>query len=218
MSTSAEIMAEASGVFLNDTPQSLFSNTVLLPYLKRSFADLQLAMNKKNIPTLKEISVPITVAPLGITLILPSDFILPVKLEERASGSSDFYTPMENKDYEANILQTDRLRYWTYREDQIKFPGATVSRQVLLYYMKGLTIPTNLNSPIGVVNVENYLSAQTAAYAAKFVMQSDSRAETLFSIAQNSLEDFMTVQLRSQQFQPSRQQRYLSKYRRRSHR
>jgi hypothetical protein len=223
MATPSEIMQEAAGVFLNDTPRTLWTNAILLPFLKRAFKDLLLELDKKNISQTKEIAAPITVPALVVSLttpvvLLPTNFITPVKIEERADGSSDLYTPMEEKDWEANIIQTERLRYWTYREDDIKFPGATTNRQILLYYQKGLTIPVDLDDPIGLTNVESFLSAQTAGYAAKFILQSDTRAEPIFGFATKALNDYLTIQVRGLQFQSNRRHRYLSKFRRRSHR
>lgn len=221
MATGTEILLEAAGVFLNDTPRTLFTDAILLPFLKRSFLDLQLEMDKKGVSALKEVSTPITVNALVVVLAsggqLPADFVSPIKMEERTSGSSDIYQPMLEKEWEANILQTDRLRYWTYREDEIKFPGATVARQVLLYYLKGLTVGA-LGSPIGIQRVESYLSAQTAGYAAKFIMQSDTRADACFGIASKALADYFSTQVRAQQYQDIRRHRYLSRFRRRSNR
>jgi hypothetical protein len=222
MATPSEIMQEAAGVFLNDTPRSLFTDAILLPFLKRSFKDLLLEMDKKNISQTKEVSAAITVPALTTSLttaaLMPTDFITPVKIEERASGSSDLYVPIEEKDFSENVFQTDRLRYWAFREDDIKFPGSTTARQILLYYQKGITVPVVLTQQIGVVNAEAYLSAQTAGYAAKFILQSDVRAETIFQFAAKALNDFLTIQVRGLQFQDNRRHRYLSKFRRRSHR
>jgi len=223
MASASEIMQEAAGIFLNDTPRTLFTDVILLPFLKRAFKDLLLELDKKNISQTKEVSAAITVPALVVSLttpgnLLPTNFITPVKIEERSSGSSDLYTPMEEKDWETNILQTERLRYWIFREDDIKFPGATTIRQILLYYQKGLTVPVTLTDPIGLVNVESYLSAQTAGYAAKFILQSDTRAETIFGFASKALNDYLTIQVRGLQFQDNRRHRYLSKFRRRSHR
>lgn len=222
MATPSEIMLEAAGVFLNDTPRSLFTDAVLLPFLKRAFKDLLLELDKKGISQTSEVSAAITIPASTTSMttagVLPADFISPTKIEERRNGSSDLYTPMVEKDWESNILQTESLRYWAFREDDIKFPGATTIRQILLYYRKGLTVPVVLTNPLGLVNVENYLSAQTAGYAAKFILQSDTRAETIFGFATKALNDYLTIQVRGLQFQDNRRHRYLSKFRRRSHR
>src|SRR3990167_4335126 len=90
----SSILADAA-VFLNDASQSRFTNTSLLPYVKRAYRELQLQLHLNDFDTLREVSSNFTIS-AGATVITgqPADLIEPIGLQERAASSSELFIPM----------------------------------------------------------------------------------------------------------------------------
>lgn len=203
MANASEALNSAR-TYLNDVGASLWTDAILLPYLKEAFRDLLIDLYLNGIPVIREkSSSPITVAIGALTLTLPSDFLEPIKLKERLSGSSETYIDMVEKAFEPDTDQTDNLRFWAYREEAINFVGATTARQILLFYWKTLTIPTAENSLLGFIYAEIYLGPKTAAYAAASV-GNITLAKEVSDIAEMKLDKVMRANIKGQQSLPVR--------------
>lgn len=202
--------------YLNDTGKSFWTDARLLPYLTEAYRDLLLILHSNGLPVLREKSSAITVAIGATSLTLPSDFVEPIKLKERLSGSSDTYVPMEEKDFAPDFDQVENLRYWAFREGAIEFIGATTARQVLLFYQKSLTIPTSAASALTFLYAETFLGPQTAGYAAG-ALGNTTLAEALLyrvgkdedvSIAGSKLDTLIRFNVKGQQNLPARRLPY----------
>lgn len=165
----ASVALDSARTYLNDTGAQIWTNTVLLPYLKEAHKDLLLVLWLNGIPVIREKSASINVTAGALTLTLPSDFIEPIWLKERAQGSSDDWIPMAERDFEPDIRQDTTLKYWAYREEAINFVGATTNRSVLLQYWKSIADIVDATSPLGFIFAELFIGPQTAAYAANSV-------------------------------------------------
>lgn len=160
---------DSARVYLNDTGKQIWTDAILLPFLKEAHRDMLLVLLLNGISVLREKSATINVAAVtGLTLTLPADLLEPIWLKERAQSSSnpDDWTPMTEVDFEPDINQDVNLNYWCWREEEIKLVGATTARSVLLRYWKTLTPPAAAGDTLGFINAEIFLGPQTAGYAA----------------------------------------------------
>jgi len=167
----SEVMDE-SVIFLNDTAKSLYTYDVQLPYLKRANADLEkeLAVNGIQIQRVK--SSAITVDAGVLTLTLPADFLMPIRLRERFVGENDNqWVDMIEKVWESTDDYSGKtyLEYWAFRNNAINFTGCSVDKEVLLEYERNLSTFTSENSTIDSPVIKQYLSARTAELCARYV-------------------------------------------------
>ena len=213
--TAATPLAEAK-VLLNDPSGTIFQDTKIIPLLQKAYAELQTKMMLNGLPVLKEASATTTVN-AGVTALgdgsgLPSDFIYPIELAERTSGSADRFEPMDEKAWEPDVEQSEKLIYWNWREEEIKFVGATANRDVRIRYMKGLTRITADTTPLYVNNCTTYLAARAAALAAFLHGGNPQRGAALADDATNALNDLLGILVKRQQGVPVR--RRVNRYRR----
>jgi hypothetical protein len=213
--TAQDPLTEAK-ILLNDPSGHVYADDKLLPLMQKAYRELQLKMQLNGLAVMKEKSSVITVTAgtvfLGDAAGLPSDFVLPIDLQERASGSSEDWTPMEETDWEPDIDQTATLRFWNFREEQVKFVGATANREVLMKYQKGLTRITAVTTPIQVIGAETFLASRTAAIAAIVLGENPSRAEAINGDAGGALHDLISLLVKQNQGFPIR--RRVNRYRR----
>lgn len=199
----SDVMDEARKVYLNDTAASLYTNTALIPHLSAAYDELQQELEENGASQLKEISTTISVTALAVTLTLPADFVAPIKLEERGVGET-VWTPMEELPWEPSTTQTSILRYWNYREDEVKFLGATVAREVKLFYWKSLTAITAAGTTVSIINSKRFLALRTSATAATFIGQNPILGDRLGREADEALGKIVNRNIRKQQGMPVR--------------
>jgi hypothetical protein len=194
--------------YLNDVGKSIWTDSVLLPYLKEAHRDLQIMLFLNGIPVLKERSATLQVAAGAIILAnQPADLLEPILMKERSSGSSEGWITMQEQDYESDIQQMSSLIYWCWREEAINFVGATTNREVLLRYWKGLTLPIDENSILGFIFAEVFLGPQAAGYAAKAVGNITLAAEN-FDAAKQKLDIIIRANIKGAQGRSSRRVPY----------
>lgn len=194
--TAGSVMDRAASM-LNDTAKTLYTYTVQLPYLKSAHQMLEQEGNIHGVPLNLISEYESTVAAGDIALSLPTSFFLPLSLMERTSGSTletDYY-PMQEV---ANVLDlrlepTNILQYWDWRHNCVNFIGATVDRQVRMFYWRQLTAPNSDGSIIAQAGADNYLAFKTAALCARYIMADYERADSLDIQAAMSLDQLMTL-------------------------
>lgn len=167
----ASDVMDGARMMLNDTAATLYSNTAITPHVIAANEQLELEMLALGISVVRKPTTAIVVAANALTLNLPSDFLLPLELFERASGNvNDPWVPVTEKTWvPADYVQTTSLTYWAFYNNAINFPGATVARDVMLRYERQLAVVTGPNSPEENIIFKRYLSAKTAEYAARYV-------------------------------------------------
>jgi hypothetical protein len=208
------IMADAA-VFLNDASQSRFTNTALLPYLKRAYRELQLELHLNDFDTLREVtSSPIVVTAGVTTLTLPVDLIEPTFMTERLNGSSELYQEMRRVNNLPSRLASSSLLEWEWREEAINFVDATTSRQVKLRYLKSGDAITSANSLISIIDSDLYLAPMTAALAAKYIGENYDRGKELAEEAEANVDKIVRRNVKKKQGMPVRR-RAFSRYLRR---
>lgn len=174
MADTVQTVIDEVQYLLNDQAGTRWDFNSLLPALQKAHREMQLKVSLAGLPVLKKTSAVITVPALTTDLtapagggasLQPSDLIEPSACEERQSGTSDLFSPMEEAVWEPDVEQTEWLRFWMWREEKVQFVGATVDVDIKLHYTKGLTIPTSENDSLGLINAILYLSPRTAAIA-----------------------------------------------------
>lgn len=209
MSTAAAAL-DSARVYLNDVGKQIWTDAVLLPYLKEAHKDLLLVLFLNGIPVIREKSAAINVAANALTLTLPGDLLEPIWLKERAQGSSDDWIPMTEVEFEPDRNKDIALRYWAWREEAINFVGATTNREVLLRYWKSITIVTDASSNLGFLLSDYFLGPQAAGYAAGSVGNDTLAKELLWvqgqsvGIAGSKLDMIIRSNVKGQQNLPAR--------------
>lgn len=197
---------------LNDPQGIIYTDTVLLPFLNKAHRELQQKLARSGKQQLREksavISVPSGTVRLGDGALLPADLIFPIALMEKPQGGTvDQYVDMDERDWENDETQQTELRMWAWREDEIKFVGATTNRDVLIKYRKGLSPIVATSTPIGILDSETFLESRTAALAAAFIGENYDRAKALDDDASAAFDILNGTNTLNRQRQPVRRRR-----------
>lgn len=196
---------------LNDFNQSNFTNDVLTPYAQDAADEMQLELELNGILALEKItSTPIVIpkvsnfvpgqfVSMSSLSLLPSDMLEPQAIEERLSGSTDLFRDMVRRMWTPDILPTDSLRYWNYREEDIFFLGATTNRDIVIKYLKRLVVITDPSSTVSINNSQLYMITKIAALAARFVGENETRASELDAEALTYLNKVTRIGVKSKQ-------------------
>lgn len=197
---------DEAAVFLNDPNKTNYTYSVLMPFLKIALQEAEDIFIANGMPfVLKEVATPIQVAANVITLPLPSDFLLPIKIEERASGSTDNFIELTEKVWLPDETPTSELRYWTWDNGQvISFLGANTAREVSLFYYRSLTAINVPDDVVSINHIKQYLSGRSASLAAFVIGENTSRAQALDSLAGVALERAVNIATKRRQNKPVR--------------
>lgn len=208
-----DVITEAQLVYLNDSAGANFPSTVLLPILAKACRDLETELQSNGVSELKELTsaltVPINSPTLNGVSGFPADVLSPIELLERqAGGSIDQYTPMRQLTWEPTIIADSTIKYWDYREGEIKLNLATAVREVLLRYVKAFIVITSVNTVIPIVQAQGYLSARTAAIAALTIGENPSRASICQDEANVRMIKLLNIMVKRSQSLPVRRKRF----------
>lgn len=189
---------------LNDAAQGTYTNTVLLPFVQDAWDELKLDLDLNgNLAvetiTSNPITVPIGVTSLAANSLLPSDMLEPQRVDERLSGTTDLFTEMTPRQWEPQITQTDSLRYWIYRQQDIKFVGATTARDIIIYYKQALIDISSPSDQLNINHCKQFMVNKTAALAAMFIAQNVNKANTLEAKAEQFLIKLRRIQAKVKQ-------------------
>lgn len=199
------------------------TDAVILPYAQDAADELQGELELNGILVLEKISTIITVpinstslsTPSSGPSLLPTDMLEPQKLTERLSGSTDLFMDMIRRQWEPQILPTDELRYWTYREEDIKFVGATTVRDIEIYYLKRLIVIAALTDTISVNNAQLFMITRTAALLARNIGENPTRADELDKEASDNMNWLLGIGVKNKQGARTRRRPYVIAGRRR---
>lgn len=211
------VLTETLGL-LNDLGGAIYVDTAMWPLMNKAYRELQNKLTAYGIGTTKEVnSIPITITAGDTSMVdggtLPADLIVPKEIKERRAGSTDFYSDMDDRDWEPLNLPTKTyLGYWVWREDQIKFPAATEDREIIIRYIKGFSAITTGNSPIFIINSQQWLAQKTASIAAMFIGSNPTRSNALALGLEEIWDDLITTAVKKKQTLPVRRRR--TRYRR----
>ena len=203
--TAADVLDEATKVYLNDSAKTRWTDVVLLPYLKSAIHELQAELEDNDLPPIREISAVIPVNAAATELTLPADFVFPIKLEE-ANGTG--WQGMEEMEWEPSSGPESKIKYWAFREGKIKIQGAIGATSVRLYYLRTLSQIDSVNSIIEVPNAKGFLAARTSALASSFGGAASARGAEANGRAAYFLRKIIQSLTKRLQDRPVRRRRY----------
>lgn len=217
---------------MNDTAQTVYTNTAQLPYLQMALQEIQEEFELNNIPVTSVTSAAVTVN-AGTTSInpvdgigagaapnYPVDFVEAQQLWERLAGSTDPYIPIKQVEFLPHYLDNlpvESLMYWAFNNQRITFIGATTNRQVKIDYIKKL-FPDNITAgtTIGFINAATFLQFRTAALCSQFIGENPTRAEELNSFAQMALDRVIGIGTKGKQATGVRRRPFMASYKHRT--
>ena len=210
---------------LNDAAGALFSDAVLLPYVNSAYRKVQRALANIESGTFLTDNVLLVVlavaqadASVQVSLTdatappnqLPTDLLVPMKLWERANGSSDDFIEMTDLTGHSGLPsepQTKMLRYWEWRADGLYFLGATQDTQIRLRYQKSYPDLTDATSPVLIRHAQEALAYAAAAMAG--AARGAPQAERWDAAAADAIEDLL-VRATQREQQAARRRRPFS--------
>lgn len=208
MTVASTVLTIARGLLNDPDPGAIYTDTKLIPLLDLSSRELQLMLFGIDSVELEEISALLTV-PANTTKLndvagYPTDLLEPVRLAERASGSTDFFSPMQPTDWEPDLIPDNWIKYWVWRESELKINPSTSVQQVKLFYLKSLGIITSPGSTIPIPQSEVWLAYKTAETAARVIGENPSRATSLTPERLQAQNAIMGNQVKNGQISPAR--------------
>src|SRR5689334_5229702 len=210
---------------LNDAQGNLFTDSVLLPYANSAYRKTQRALGNAGaggfiqddvllvVPAIAQVDISLQVSINDATAPpnqLPSDLLVPVKIWERASGSSDDFVEMADLSQHGGLpsrAQGLMLSVWEWRGDGVYFLGATQDTQIRLRYLKAYPDLTDATSPVLVRNSQEAIAYATAALAGW--ARGSPLAAKWDDAAGDAIEDLVVQAVRREQ-QTSRRRRPFS--------
>lgn len=200
MPTLVSDLLKDSAALLNDYNQTLYTSDVLLPFLRRALRELQRESQIYDLPLTAEVSTNILVPGGTKVLATPADFLTPLTIFERSvGGSSNDWVPMEKKDDEPDAELVNDLKFWAFREDEIKLSGCTQDREVRLTYNKSLIVVNSISASISINDSDDFLMTRTAEHAARFIGENPQRADVLKVEADIFLNKYSVIQNKTNQ-------------------
>lgn len=205
MPTLASDVMDRSRAVLNDVAKDLYTNEVLLPYLKIANDDLSDELVDHGGTVQREVSVDLALSTGNKSPILPADMIVPIEVFEKNQGEDDsYYRFMRQKDFLPNGLPGTELNVWAWREQSIVTQGSSIAKQLRVRYYRLILSITGENSPVELTHALNYLAYHTAALAAEHIGQNRGKAIDLESQAIQKLNKLLKKEVKQNQANPVR--------------
>lgn len=186
----SDVTLEAAAL-LNDANQRMYSDVVLLPFVKKAWKEIENKFIELGVPTVVDwsaaISVPASTTEANITL--PSNLISPISLQERVVGQDDTqWVDMEEVGELPSRVRTSTITEWEWRGDTIKILGATQANEVRIRYERVLSSVAAVGDSLPVLGCQTFMSTRTAADAAERIGENSERAQKLKQEADGHLE------------------------------
>jgi len=167
----------------------VFMDAVLIPFVNTAYHQVQFEMANHGIETFVKDNVILSVpavtgadpsfqvvlndtqnqmTTVAATPQLPTDLLVPLRIWERQTGSSEPFLPMvQRKDGLPSETQQARLRYWEWRTDGIIFLGATQSNDIRVRYESVLPDVVQGSDTIQLRGAQDTIAFFAAALAAQ---------------------------------------------------
>jgi len=202
---------------LNDVNVDLFSNAVLLPYLKIANDDLADELVDNGSTVNKEVATDFTVAAGVGSIASPADMIVPIELFEKDTGALDSsFKLVTQKGFLPNVdNNSSSIGIWAWREQTVVFCKSSLSKVLRLRYYRIITEITSDGTIIELPFSLNYLAHHTAALAAEYIGQNSNKAAILEDQANQKLNKILKREVKQNQSGPVRRKAFTLKSSRR---
>lgn len=179
---------------LNDDDGLTWADHLVIPKVAQAWGEMLARFQLNGVPVVKEVtSNPILITAGTVTVVVPADMQYPIKLDEYGvNETKDYAIPMTQQDFIPNLQQENTLRYWCWTGQTLRLLGATVDRNVLLYYISSLVAPKRLNDTLTINQSELWLGPRVAA----LILASTGNAQQM-NIANALAEDNFSTILRA---------------------
>ncbi len=223
----SEIITTAAAL-MNDSAQSLYTNTACLPYLNLALNELQELYELNGLPVTNETSAAITVK-AGVTSIgqdtnpaLPSDFIELKELWESQSGL-ELWTRVSPREFLPHYLEgtilTSQFLIFSWEHGRIKVIPAIQDNDLKLDYIASVfktpILIKDINVNLAFTNIQTYLEYKTAALCAMFMAENPNRATALDSLAGTALNRALGIPVKGMQSIVTRRRPFRHSYKNR---
>jgi hypothetical protein len=210
-----------SAALLNDQAQTVYTNTVQIPYLNMALEELQEIFELNDINYALDVSAIIQVNAGSTTFTLPADLIEIKEMWERARNINPF-TRMSRKDFIPHYLegqQIGQFLIWAMNDGKVELLPANQDNDIKLDYVKSIFTEVNsgnLNQDITPKNTSSYLQFKTAALCSEFIGENKTRSDDLNMLAMNAVERSLGISVKGKQAISTRRRPFRSAYKRRS--
>ena len=216
MPLASVVFAEAR-MLLNDVAAKLYTDTILLPPIKKAYRELQQNLVDNGVSVARDQSTALTVGStvevlnFASTPALPSNLLYPIHLDEKLVGQADTdYVPMTERAWPPDLTPSDLRQYWSWLEDEIKIPQATGSTVIRVRYWGGLAAITGASTDIPILDSETFLASRTAAIAAFSLGKQPTLAAILNEDAEKALAILLSTSVKNRQALPTRRRPFRS--------
>jgi len=203
---------ESVAVLLGDANKIFFVDDVLLPFVKAAHLEIQNDLIANGFRPFEVLSVVITIPANSKVIPVPPDNLFVIqKIEEAAVGSTDF-VQMHERAWEPNTVPSTVLGSWVFRESKVQLIGATVDRDIKLYYIaNNVGTISGAGSTINLTNALPVYAARVAYLAAQFKGRNKEAARALLGLYGQRLVSYITIEIKSQQGVTYRRRPYSTK-------
>ena len=208
MSDTADSIASYVRFIADDQEISFLDTAVQLASINEGWSELQRRLALRGSPILEKTVV--LAVPASTTVInsdttqavfLPDDFVMPYTLEERVSGSTDLFCPMDEKNWPPGSVPSQFLHYWAWQDNALNFLGATQPLEVRMTYVKFLPAFDAPNTPIPIpwaVSAIAYCVLVTVALARG---APDAYRDRCSAMAEQQLDQLTAIHVKRNQLQ-----------------
>lgn len=168
----------AARVLMGDVSQTstvgeAYPDVILIPFVARAYRYAARYLRAQGVGLFRKESAAILLAVgktqfnrISPTPLYPSDMLRPIQLRE-APASGGTYQIMKLSDgFLPDQPISGTLKIWDWREDELRFPGASVDTNVQIQYESELSVVTAGTDTCLIPDSLDALAALTAAYAA----------------------------------------------------
>jgi hypothetical protein len=199
----SDILTEAMAL-LNDQQKSIYKDDKMLPFVRKAVNEAQLHLHSNGLPLVKEIASALPVLAGATVLVGPTDMLYPMELSERASGNTGTYSPMDETAWEPDEPMQTTLGVWSWREEEVKFRGATTNREVRLEYAKAFAAIAGVNSAVPWAQGQTFYAARVAELGARYIGENEQRAASLAPDAERAKFELTNIAVKRMQGVPVR--------------
>lgn len=211
---------------MNDTAQTNYTYTAMLPYLQMALDELQEDFELNGI-SVTEASSAVIQVDAGITEIifngvgvpaLPDDLIEPQQLWER-NRDIDPFVPMTKREYLPHGLEGTPINmfvYYVWADQKIQFLPSDADNDIKIDYIKQLFTPlVDENSQINLINAQSFLQYRGAALLAEFIERNITSANSLNANAILAIDRARGISIKGKQAINTRRRPFRNSYKRR---
>lgn len=175
MAVLASLITDTARRLMGDDDAAVYTDSMLIPGagkgpVNNAYRFVQSRLANSGCSVLQDTSAVLTV-PAGTLAItaasspaLPTNFMVPYKLWERAVGGTDAdWVPVRRGDELPVRTAYDILGDWVFEGIGIDLIGATTTREIKMQYEKLLPTLDNLTDPVGILGGEDAIAFYTCS-------------------------------------------------------